>query len=83
MFDMGCAYLIRRHVNYVTALNETVESGNVGHFVCVYQTILKTREGEELEPTRTTCLKVLSSYAENRYYPPLCRPKRNRFTYIQ
>lgn len=59
MIDVGCAYLLRRNVDFTTAVDGVVKRGNVGHFACVYATIANlSKINLYKEPTSANCQEV-------------------------
>lgn len=78
MIDVGCAYVLRRQVNYKTALNEVVKSGNVGHLACIF-TSPTNLEVEIGQPSTEICKSTTSifsvEFSEQNNYPSLCKSK--------
>ncbi|XP_065211314.1 uncharacterized protein LOC135839275 [Planococcus citri] len=78
MHDVGCAFVVRRGVNYDTALGENVKNGIVGHIVCVYQSFLPSEQPPDSTSASLSSCKSLSGYVqvdfdEYNYFPNLCR----------
>lgn len=81
MFDVGCAFILRRNVsNFVTSFEEVVEGGNVGHLTCSFATIAKSPISPDgWEPSNKNCMSTTVTYPTIldpfSYYPSLCKSK--------
>lgn len=89
MVNVGCAYVLRRRVNYVTALNEMVKSGNVGHLACIFTFPVINPKEPHGTPSAEECAKSSGfdkkniEFSEKNYYPLLCKCKFGNFSFFE